>query len=108
MTVQPLTGILIGAAMVQSIMIMIVWHGITGGGWRRFPAGRVLMVLLGVLASILTLSTSSSFFPVFPGRALVYIVLYLALNIVLGWLGLTIVHEQDRHNRDEPPDQSKE
>ena len=107
MTVQPLTGILIGAAMVQAVMIMVVWHGITGGGWRRFPAGRVLMVLLAVIAAILTLATSSSFFPAFPGRSWAYIVLYLALNLTLGWLGFTIVREQTRHNSDNepPPDQ---
>lgn len=103
MTLQPLTGILIGAAAVQAIVIMIVWNGITWGGWRRFPAGRVLMVLLAVIAAILTLSTSSSFFPAFPGRSWAYIVLYVALNGVLGWLGHTIVREQARHNQEDPP-----
>lgn len=104
MTIQPWTAILIGAALVQSIVIMVMWHGVTDGGWRRFPAGRVLMVLLGVIAAILTLATASSFFPVFPGRAWAYISLYVALNITLAWLGQTIITEQIRNQRGDPPD----
>lgn len=106
MTVQPLTGALIGLALLQVLVIMICWHGVTRGHWRRFPAGRVLMWLLAVIGAILTLATASSFWPVFPGRAGAYIALYVALNVVLSALGVTIIREQRRHQRDhrDPPD----
>ena len=100
MTIQPLTGILMSVALLETVIVMIGWHGLTGGGWTKFPAGRVLMGLLAVMAAILTLASFSSFAPTFPGRPWVYISLYTLLIGVLGWLGYTIFREQQKHNKD--------
>lgn len=100
MTIQPLTGILMSVALLETLIVMIGWHGLTGGTWTRFPAGRVLMGLLAVMAAILTLASFSGFFPAFPGRPWVYIGLYTLLIGVLGWLGYTIFREQQKHNKD--------
>lgn len=100
MTIQPWTGLLIGLAMFQTIIIMVGWHGVTQGAWSRFPAGRVLMGLLGIMWAILTLATASSFFPAFTGRPWVYLALYLILNVALTALGYTIIREQRKHNKD--------
>ena len=100
MTIQPWTGLLIGLAMLQTLVIMIGWHGVTYGAWARFPAGRVLMSLLGIMWAILTLATVSSFFPFFPGRPWIYLTLYAILNVALTALGVTIIREQRKHNKD--------
>lgn len=96
MIYQPLTGVLIGGAMLQTFVIMIVWHCVTRGAWFKFPAGRVLMGLLGIMLAILVLATTSSFYPMLPFRAELYVVLYTILNISLAILGVTIVREQKK------------
>lgn len=106
MTIQPLTGILIGIALLETLVVMLGWHRITRGGWHGFPAGRVLMGLLGTQAAILTLAAASSFFPGFAGRPYVYIILYLVLIGAVGRLGYTIFTEQRRHH-DKPPEPPK-
>lgn len=98
MTIQPLTGILMAAALTETLVVMVGWHVMTRGVWTTFPAGRVLMALLGVMGAILALAAASSFFPYFPGRAWVYIILYAVLVCVLACLGWTIFREQ--RNRD--------
>ena len=100
MTIQPLTGYLMGSAMLLTLIIMIGWHAVTYGRWVGFPAGRVLMSLLVVMFSILTLATASSFFPEFPGRPWAYVVLYAILNVSLIALGVTIIKEQFKRNKD--------
>ena len=100
MTIQPWTGLLIGLAMLQTLVIMIGWHRVTHGAWARFPAGRVLMSLLGIMWAILVLATASSFFPAFPGRPWIYLTLYAILNVALTALGVTIIREQRKHNKD--------
>ena len=104
MTIQPLTGILIGTALLETLVVMLGWHWITRGGWQGFPAGRVLMGLLGVQSAILTLAAASSFFPGFTGRPYVYIALYVVLIIAVGRLGYTIFTEQRSHRGKRPPD----
>ncbi|OIH81970.1 hypothetical protein BLJ79_21670 [Arthrobacter sp. UCD-GKA] len=98
MTIQPLTGILMAVALTETVVVMIGWHRMTNGAWTGFPAGRVLMGLLGVLAAILTLATISSWLPGFPGRPWIYVGLYMSLIVVLGWLGWTIFREQHKRN----------
>lgn len=100
MTIQQFTGILMSVALLETVIVMIGWHGLTGGTWTKFPAGRVLMGLLAVMAAILTLASFSSFATTFLGRPWVYIGLYTLLIGVLGWLGYTIFREQQRHNKD--------
>ena len=100
MTVQPTTAILMAIVLVETIIVMFGWNWITKGAWAGFPAGRVLMALLGVQSAILLLATLSGFFPAFPGRPYVYLALYSILILVVGWLGYTIIREQRKHNKD--------
>lgn len=100
MTVQPLTAILMGVVLVATVSVMILWHSATRGAWTGFPAGRVLMALLGVQSAILALATASGFFPTFPGRPYVYLALYSMLIVVVVWLGVTIWVEQKRNHKD--------
>ena len=100
MTVQPTTAILMSIVLVETIIVMFGWNWITRGAWTGFPAGRVLMALLGVQSAILLLAAASGFFPVFPGRPYVYLALYSILIFVVGWLGYTIFREQRKNNKD--------
>lgn len=100
MTVQPTTAILMAVVLIETMTVMFGWHWITRGAWTGFPAGRVLMALLGIQSAILLLATLSGFFPAFPGRPYVYLALYSILILIVGWLGYTIVREQSRHNNE--------
>lgn len=97
MTVQPTTAILMAIVLVETVIVMFGWNWITRGAWTDFPAGRVLMALLGVQSAILLLATLSGFFPAFPGRPYIYLGLYSILIFVVGWLGYTIIREQRKH-----------
>lgn len=94
MTIQPLTGILIAVACLSTMGVMIGWHCLGRGAWRRWAAGVTLMGLLAVIAAITALATASSFFPAFPGRATVYIALYVLLILSIWAIGWTIFREQ--------------
>jgi len=100
MTVQPTTAILMAIVLVETVIVMFGWNWITKGAWTGFPAGRVLMALLGVQSAILLLATLSGFFPAFPGRPFIYLGLYSILIFIVGWLGYTIFREQHKHNKD--------
>lgn len=73
-----------------------------GHAWRgaRFPARQGLMSLLGVIWAILTLATTSSFWPMFPCSPWIYLSLYASLNVALTALGLMMIREQSHHNKD--------
>jgi hypothetical protein len=96
MTIQPITGILVAIVFAETVTVMILWQYLTRGAWVGFPAGRVLMGLLAVMAAITALAAGSMFFPAFPGRPLVYLGLYTMLIIAVGSLGFTIIREQRR------------
>lgn len=98
MTVQPLTGILIMIVFASTLGVMIIWHALTRGVWRRHAAGRALMGLLATQSAITALAAASSFFPEFPGRAHVYIMLYVLLVASVWAIGWTIFREQRRNN----------
>lgn len=96
MTIQPLTGILILLVCLSTVGVMIGWHTLTRGVWRQHAAGRALMGLLATQSAITGLATASSFFPEFPGRAHVYLTLYVLLIGSVWWIGWTIFREQHR------------
>lgn len=96
MTIQPITGILILLVCLSTLGVMIGWHALTRGVWRQHAAGRALMGLLATQSAITALAAISSFFPEFPGRAYVYITLYVLLIGSVWWVGWTIFHEQHR------------
>lgn len=97
--IQPLTGILILLVLASTLGVMITWHLMTKGVWRLWPAGRALMGLLATQSAITALAAASSFYPEFPGRAYVYIALYLLLTISVWAIGWTIFREQRRERQ---------
>ena len=97
MTFQPLTGILILSVCLSTLGVMIGWHVLTRGVWRRNAAGRALMELLAAQSAITALATASSFFPEFPGRAHVYLTLYVLLIGSVWRIGWTVFREQRRN-----------
>ena len=100
MTIRPITGILIGLTILQTLVIMIGWHGVRHGAWARSHAGRVLMSLLGVMWAILALATTSNFWPMFPDRSWIYLTPFEILQVALAVLGVTIIREQRKHNKE--------
>lgn len=101
MTIQPLTGILIGAVFLVTVVVMVGWHVLSGGVWRRWAAGRAIMGLLATQSAITLLATASSFFPGFPGRAAIYIAVYFLLIFSMGWVGWTIWSEHAKGSSEE-------
>ncbi|NKG22390.1 putative phage holin [Paeniglutamicibacter terrestris] len=99
MTLQPITGILILAVFLSTLGVMIGWHRLGRGAWRHYVAGRALMGLLATQSAITALAAVSSFFPSFPGRAHVYLVLYVLLIGSVWAIGWTIFREQRRHRK---------
>ncbi|GAA1498819.1 putative phage holin [Paeniglutamicibacter kerguelensis] len=97
MTIQPLTGILVLSACLSTLGVMIGWHVLTRGVWRRHAAGRALMGLLATQSAITALATASSFFPEFPGRAHVCLALNVLLIASVWRIGWTVFREQRRN-----------
>lgn len=79
MTIQPITGILITIVLALTVATMLIWHYLTKGGWRHHDSGKAIMSLLAVQAAILSLATATSLFEVWPGRAWMYLIVYLLL-----------------------------
>lgn len=98
MTLQPITGILMLVASLSALVVMGGWHLTTRGAWRRWVAGVALMGLLATLAAITGLAAASSFFPEFPGRAVVYIVLYCVFIASIWSIGWAIYRAQRDRN----------
>lgn len=98
MTIQPITGIMISIVCVLTLVVMVYWHLLTKGAWWQWTAGRAVMGLLGTQSAITALAAASSFFPAFPGRPIVYLVLYGLLILAVGGIGWAIRAEHRKNS----------
>ena len=96
MTLLPLNALLIGLVSLTAIAVMIYWHIVTHGSWRQWPAGRSLMILLFVIATITANAGINIFLPRYPGKVVLYFALYLVMQAALIGIGFTIRSEMRR------------
>ncbi len=94
MTIQPITGILMALACLSTLGVMGILQFMTRGAWRRYGAGAALMGLWATIAAITGLAATSSFWPGFPGRGMVYVVLYCVFILSIWTTGFVIIREQ--------------
>lgn len=98
LTLNTLSSFLICLVMIETLVIVAVWW--SRSAWYRYSAGRAIMALLMAQAAIIALAVMSRVFGYdFPGRDYVYIAVYLALAIIMGWVGVTIVLAQNEDRK---------
>jgi hypothetical protein len=89
----PLTIVLIGLIATVSFAVIIYWHVATKGTWRKWPAGRSLMGLLGIIAVGFGYGVMNQLIGPYPAKAYISFFLYLAFIGALILIGFTIRKE---------------
>lgn len=98
-----LNGIIVGMVCAASLGVMVMWHIRTRGGWHAHPSGKSMMALLGVIAAITGLATTTILAGPIAHVSEVYGVLYVLLLIAVFQVGAVILYTHRRHDDDEPP-----
>jgi hypothetical protein len=93
MTLIPLNAAVIGLVALVTLGLMVYWHVATRGSWKLWPAGRSLMILLGVITIITANAAINVLLPRYPGKVGLYFGLYLLLLAALIGIGFTIRSE---------------
>lgn len=89
-----LNAALVTLIFLETVAVMVMWERLTGGGWRRWPAGRSLMGLLACIAGITGLAATALWIPGRQSDSLLFSFAYLSLVIALFHVGRTILNTQ--------------
>lgn len=91
-TWQLLAGIMFGVMFAEVAWVISYWWIKTKGEWMKWPAGRSMMGLLGILGVITgSVTVNRIFFPFgWDGQQIFFLSLYLCLIWALAVVGLTI------------------
>ncbi|QWY81334.1 membrane protein [Arthrobacter phage Rizwana] len=89
----PLNALVIAVVGVCTLVVMIYWHTVTKGTWKRWPAGQSLMLLLAIIAVITLNAAVNILVPHYWGKVGLYFGLYGALILAIFFIGWTIRKE---------------
>lgn len=94
-------AVIITIVAVTTLAVMIAWHVRSRGAWWRYPAGQSVMGLLAIQFVILANAAFSTLYGPYDARALVYVVLYLVLELAIIGVGISILSASRSRRR--PP-----
>jgi uncharacterized membrane protein HdeD (DUF308 family) len=91
--------VLAAAGMFACLYFVAAYQRFTAGDWRRNPGGRHLMEFTGTLGVLLGLIVLARFWPDYPGRDVITLVVFGALVGQVVWR-IVLLHRAQDHDRE--------
>lgn len=104
MGLQPINVVLIGSVTLAAASVMAYWWVKTRGTWWRWPAGRSLMALLGIITAITGNAVIHSVIRFPPEvKTITYSILYVmmlsSISLIGGTIRAEMIRGQQRNRR---------
>lgn len=98
-------AILLGMISATAFTVIIYWWTQTRGTWRKYPAGRSLMGLLGIIAIGFGFGVVNRLLGQYEARDAISFVLYIGFFLALVAIGVAVRKElrRGRERRHQPP-----
>lgn len=91
--------ILAGLGALACWYFVVAFHVTTAGDWLHNRGGRHLMQFTATLGALFTLIVVARFWPAYPGRDVVTLVLFGALVAQVGWR-IVLLHRAQHEDRE--------
>lgn len=90
-----INSLLLGLISLTAFIVIFYWHGATSGTWKKWPAGRSLMGLLGIIAVGFAYGVVNALIGPdgYPGKGIISFGLYLIFVGAIIFIGTTIRKE---------------
>lgn len=86
-------------AALASALVFATWYGVRAAWWRS-PEGRNIMGVSVAVAAVLVLIVLQQFFPDYPGRRVVQVVVYTTVALLFVQRTVQLERAQRRHRKE--------